>query len=78
MNIGSLTSFTGGIGGSPTYFYHWNSIQAYDDAFYTKGTHSMRFGVAAERMLLNVIADTDPNGIWNFSDFKRFITNQPT
>jgi len=78
VNVPGLTSFSGGIGGSPTYFYHWNSIQAYDDAFYTKGTHSMRFGIAAERMLLNVIADTDPNGIWNFLDFQGFISNQPT
>jgi len=30
----------GGIGGSPTYFYHWNSAQIYDDAFFTKGKHS--------------------------------------
>jgi hypothetical protein len=76
--IGGLSDFTGGIGGSPTYFYHWNSAQAYDDAFYTKGTHSMRFGAAFERMFLNVIADTDPNGIWNFDSFQGFITNQPT
>jgi len=51
------------VGGSPTYFYHWNSVQLYDDAFFNKGTHSLRFGVAAERMMLNVLADTDPNGI---------------
>src|SRR5216684_2363934 len=62
-----VTPFTGGIGGSPTYFYHWNSVQAYDDAFWTKGTHSIRFGVAVERMMLNVLADTDPNGIWRFN-----------
>src|SRR5712671_4711372 len=54
---GGTTAFTGGIGGSPTYFYHWNSAQAYDDAFYNKGTHSIRFGGAFERMMLNVIAD---------------------
>src|SRR4030088_3167910 len=72
---GGVTDFTGGVGGSPTYFYHWNSIQLYDDAFFTKGTHSIRFGVAAERMLLNVVADTDPNGIWNFGDLTSFLTN---
>jgi hypothetical protein len=74
---GGTTAFTGGIGGSPTYFYHWNSLQAYDDAFYTKGTHSIRFGGAVERMLLNVIADTDPNGIWRFGDLGSFLTNNP-
>src|ERR1019366_28163 len=75
---GGVSDFTGGVGGSPTYFYHWNSIQLYDDAFFTKGTHSIRFGVAAERMLLNVLADTDPNGIWNFDNITGFLTNQPT
>src|SRR5438067_249618 len=75
---GGVTPFTGGVGGSPTYLYHWNSIQAYDDAFKTHGTHSTRFGVAVERMLLNVVAQTDPNGIWNFSDLGGFLQNQPT
>src|SRR5882762_5247567 len=76
--IGGVSDFTGGVGGSPTYFYHWNSVQLYDDAFFTKGTHSIRFGVAAERMLLNVLADTDPNGIWNFGDLTSFLTNNPS
>ncbi len=75
---GGVTDFTGGIGGSPTYYYHWNSIQLYDDAFFTKGTHSVKFGVAVERMLLNVLADTDPNGIWRFANLQGFLTNNPT
>src|SRR5216683_2893643 len=76
--VGGLSDFTGGVGGSPTYFYRWNSLQLYDDAFLTRGTHSIRFGIAAERMLLNVLADTDPNGIWNFDNVQGFLTNQPT
>jgi len=75
---GGVSDFSGGVGGSPTYLYHWNSIQAYDDGFYTKGTHSIRFGAAFERELLNVIADTDPNGIWRFTDLVGFLTNSPT
>ena len=75
---GGISDFTGGVGGSPTYFYHWNSLQAYDDAFWTKGTHSLRFGVAFERQFLNVIADTDPNGIWHFNDFASFLAANPT
>ena len=75
-NLG-ITPFSGGVGGSPTYFYHWNSIQAYDDAFLTKGKHSLKFGGAFERMMLNVIADTDPNGIWIFNDLQSFLTNVP-
>ena len=75
---GGISDFTGGIGGSPTYFFNWNSIQGYDDAFLTKGTHSIRFGGAVERLLLNVLADTDPNGIWRFADLNGFLTNNPT
>jgi len=75
---GGISDFTGGIGGSPTYFFNWNSIQGYDDAFFTKGTHSIRFGGAVERLLLNVLADTDPNGIWRFADLNGFLTNNPT
>ncbi|MEY2412414.1 MAG: hypothetical protein QOD84_1020, partial [Acidobacteriaceae bacterium] len=39
--ISGVTPFTGGLGGSPTYFYHWNSAQLFDDAFFSKGTHSL-------------------------------------
>jgi Carboxypeptidase regulatory-like domain/TonB-dependent Receptor Plug Domain/TonB dependent receptor len=73
--ISGITDFTGGIGGSPTYFYHWNSAQLYDDAFITKRTHSIRFGIAVERMFLNVLADTDPNGIWKFGSLSEFDPN---
>lgn len=75
---GGVSDFSGGVGGSPTYFYHWNSLQAYDDAFFTKSTHSIRFGGAFEHLMLNVLADTDPNGIWRFADWAGFISNNPT
>jgi len=75
---GGVTDFTGGVGGSPTYFYHWNSIQLYDDAFITRREHSVRFGVAFERMMLNAVADTDPNGIWRFGSLSNFLTNNPS
>src|SRR5579872_2494476 len=76
--MAGVTPFTGGVGGSPTYFFHWNSLQAYDDAFLSKGKHSLSFGVSLERMMLNVIADTDPNGIWRFANLQDFLTNNPS
>jgi outer membrane receptor protein involved in Fe transport len=75
---GALTSMTGGVGGLPTYLYDWNSYQAYDDAFWTRGTHSVKFGVAVERMLLQATALTDANGIWTFGNLKNFLTNVPS
>ena len=73
----ALTSLPGGVGGLPTYLYRWNSYQGYDDAFYTVGKHSIKFGGAFERMLLNVTALTDPNGIWFFNTLNDFLTNNP-
>jgi len=75
---GALTSMTGGVGGLPTYLYDWNSYQGYDDAFWTKGAHSIKFGVAVERMLLQATALTDPNGIWTFKNLQDFLTNVPS
>src|SRR5260370_33486514 len=53
LSGGGVSDFTGGVGGSPAYFYHWNSVQLEHDAFIIKGTHSLRFGVEFERMMLN-------------------------
>jgi carboxypeptidase family protein/TonB-dependent receptor-like protein len=78
VNITGVTAMPGGIGGLPTYFYHWNSFQGYDDAFLNRGTHSIKFGFAFERMLLQATALTDPNGIWFFGNLKSFLTNNPS
>jgi hypothetical protein len=78
VNVTGLSSMTGGVGGLPTYLYGWNSFQWYDDAFWTKGTHSIKFGFAAERMMLQATALTDPNGIWTFADLQSFLTNSPS
>ncbi len=78
VNVNGLSALPGGVGGLPTYLYRWNSFQAYDDAFLTRGTHTIKFGVAVERMLLQVTALTDPNGIWFFDGVQQFLTNQPT
>ena len=47
----------------------------YDDAFWTKGTHSIKFGIAAERMLFQATALSDPNGVWYFPNLPAFLTN---
>jgi len=77
VNITGLATMTGGLGGLPTNQYDWNSLQWYDDAFWTKGKHSVKFGVAAERMLFQIVAHSDPDGVWNFKNLKAFLTNNP-
>ena len=78
IHVGGLIDMPGGIGGLPTYFYRWGSFQAYDDAFVTQGTHSIKFGVAVEPMLLQSIGDSDPNGVWKFPGVPQFLANLPT
>lgn len=75
--IGGLTTFLGGVGGEAAYFYHWNTFQIYDDAFVNKGTHTIKFGFAAERMELEIKALSDPNGIFHFNDLASFYANKP-
>ena len=78
VNVTGLSPMPGGVGGLPTYLYRWNSFQAYDDAFFNHGTHTIKFGFAFERMLMQATALTDPNGIWFFGDLPSFLTNSPT
>lgn len=78
VQIGGASLMPGGVGGLPTYLYRWNTFQVYDDAFLNRGTHTIKFGFAAERMLLQATALTDPSGIWQFSSVENFLTNKPT
>src|SRR5882724_4273402 len=76
--VGGLTTFLGGVGGESAYFYHWNTFQIYDDAFINKGTHTIKFGLAVERMELGIRALSDPNGIFKFKNLQAFYANQPS
>jgi hypothetical protein len=76
INVTGITPFQGGRG-RPTYHFRWNSFQVYDDAFLTKGSHSLKFGVAAERMQLNALQTTDTNGIFTFGSLRNFLQNKP-
>ena len=76
--ISGITPFLGGVGGEPTYFYRWNTLQVYDDALMTRNKHTIKFGLAVEPMRLNIRALSDPNGIWTFDTLQDFLTNNPT
>ncbi len=78
VHVGGLSDMSGGVGGLPTYLYRWNSFQGYDDSFFNRGTHALKFGFAFERMLSQATALTDPNGIWTFDNLSAFLQNQPT
>src|SRR5467141_1124182 len=63
-------------GGTTTHI--WNSFQFYDDAFLTRGTHSLKFGFAVERMQYNPTNFYQPNGIVSFAGkIENILTNNP-
>lgn len=77
ISVPGLTLDTGGLGALPTFLYNWNSFQFYDDGFYNRGNHSLRFGGALERMQNNTTANLQPTGIYGFGSLSDFLTNQP-
>ena len=54
-----------GLGGLNRFLHRWTSGQFYDDAFLTRGTHSIKVGFAFERMLYNITEKLSPNGRFN-------------
>ena len=66
-----------GLGGFNRFTHAWNSLQAADDAFLTKGTHSIKFGFAFEYMQYNVLEQLSPNGrMSTYGSLFDFLTNQ--
>ena len=62
----------------PTFSYAWNAYQVYDDAFLTRGLHSLKFGFGYERDQLNETTNTgDYLGTFKFGSLTRFLTNKP-
>jgi len=67
------------FGGLNRFPHRWTSGQAYDDAFLNRGTHTIKFGFAFERMLYNVLEQLSPNGrLNNYGSLAALLTNTPT
>ncbi|MCU1248494.1 MAG: TonB-dependent receptor plug [Edaphobacter sp.] len=67
-----------GLGGFNKFNHDWQSIQFYDDAFITKGNHSMKVGGAFENMHYDVLEQLSPNGRFNtYSTLAKFLSNAP-
>jgi len=72
-----MTFMEGGLGGTPTYLYRWNTYQVYDDAFLTRGRHSLKFGFGYERDQDNQLVTGDRNGQFSFGSMLNLVTNHP-
>jgi hypothetical protein len=75
--VPGLTAFVGGLGAIGSYHFHWTSIQAYDDISFTRGSHAFKFGGGMERIRDNILATSDPNGVFSFNSLSDFLTNHP-
>src|SRR4029077_1482898 len=54
IQVSGLTAFQGGINGTSFGTFSFTTYQGYDDAFVTKGIHSLKFGFAVERLDSNL------------------------
>src|SRR5467141_1941013 len=74
--ISGYTRNQGGVGAASNYEHAFNNYQFADDAFWTHGAHTLKFGTDIERMQYNYIARVTPGGRWNFSNLASFLTNK--
>lgn len=77
IRVTGLTAVAGGINATSLTSYHWNSYQANDDIFLTKGIHSLKVGVAVERDDDNRFQESQPAGRFSFSSLANLLVNQP-
>jgi len=77
LNIGPLTPFSGGLYAVAPTLQHWNSWQGYENVFYTRGKHSIKFGANIERIEANTFGGANPGGSFFFNSLSDFLTNIP-
>jgi hypothetical protein len=69
---GGITDFFAGTNASSHYLHTWNSYQYSDDAFWTRGAHTFKFGASVERMLYNQHTFQSPGGRYIFNNGAAF------
>src|SRR6202047_3162100 len=75
IGVPGLTFFTGGLSTQTPAEYNWNSWQVYDNVFFVKGKHSLKFGANVERIIDNQTTPSQPGGDFEFSSLADFLTN---
>ena len=79
LNVPGIVQMLGALGSISADILTWNSYQFYDDAFLTRGNHSLKFGFAFERIQnAEFSGGVPPNGQFNFPSLQGFLLNQPT
>jgi hypothetical protein len=72
-----VSEFFGGINSASHYLHTWNSYQAYDDAFWSHGGHSIKFGGVVERMQYNQHTYQNLGGRYVFNGLSDFLQGNP-
>ena len=67
--------FTGGVSSFNPQTNHWNAFQFYDDAFWTKGKHALKFGFNVERDQNNIFRTPRPGGSFQYGTMGAFLSN---
>jgi hypothetical protein len=78
ISIAGFTTYPGGPGAEGDYLFHYTSYQADDNFALTKGSHSIRAGVALERIQANTVGAGNNNGVVSFGSLQSFLNNQPS
>jgi hypothetical protein len=76
VSVGGLTPFKGGAEDATR--FAWSSYQLYDDASFTRGRHSLKFGVTFERMQSDIEYYSYVTGLFSFGSLDAFLTNKPS
>ncbi len=75
----NFTDFFGGTNSGSRYLHVWNSYQYYDDAIWTRGNHTIKFGGGAERILYNEHTFQNPGGRYVFGGgYTTFFSGNPS
>jgi hypothetical protein len=69
--------FSGGTAVAFPFEFRWNSYQIYDNIYFTKGIHSMKFGGNVERIQENFLGADTPGGAFVFNTLADFLANHP-
>jgi outer membrane receptor protein involved in Fe transport len=77
ITVPGLTLLSGGLLGQSVQNYIGQMFELFDDSFYTRGNHSLKFGFTFIRDQNNVFAPFRSDGTSTFRSFSNFLTNQP-
>ena len=77
IQVSGLSAFQGGLNGTSFGTFSFTTYQLYDDAFWNRGLHSLKFGFALERIDSNLVVANNPDGLYKFNSLSDFLQNKP-